>query len=171
MGNFSHLCCFARFPIEFYLLYTFFELPKIPMIRSFTYSFLGLKKTIVDVKSWASDTFGNCELGDKRRTARVVKTAQNLASNVGTSIASASPDVSHLQGSYRLIRNKNVSADAITQSGFEATARAAFDLCSVLLFRSDCSNKYYLRRSLLLQRHSLIRPVASLGNHNLYLNL
>ena len=110
---------------------------------------------IVDLNDWANDTFGNCELGDKRRTARVVKTAQNLASNVGSSIASASPDVSHLEGSYRLIRNKNVSADAIAESGFKATARAASEYDELLALEDTTSLNY---------QHSVVEDLGHVGN-------
>ncbi|MHA7848182.1 IS4 family transposase [Serratia sp. D1N4] len=78
-----------------------------------------------DCYSWANDTFGLAQLGDYRRTQRLVKFTASLAKNTGLSIVKSSQTTAEVEGVYRLIRNPNVSPDAIAEAGFNATAMAA----------------------------------------------
>jgi len=86
-----------------------------------------------DAGVWAASLFGGCELGDARRTRRLVQTVSLLASRVGASPLKASAgDSAASEGAYRLIRNEAVEASAIAAGGFEATVRAARE-CGTLL--------------------------------------
>jgi hypothetical protein len=90
-----------------------------------------------DAMSWAACLFGGCELGDARRTRRLVKTVGLLATQVGASPLRASGgDGAASEGAYRLIRNEAVEASAIAAGGFEATVRAARE-CGTLLAVED----------------------------------
>jgi len=40
-----------------------------------------------DAADWAQQTFGDCELGDKRRTKRLVDIGMRMASQVGSSLS------------------------------------------------------------------------------------
>lgn len=91
---------------------------------------------------WAHFTFKHCDLGDKRRTQRLIKIATNMVNHAGRSMVKSSPDPSHIEGSYRLIRNENVSADAIAEGGFVATAELAQDY-EVLLALEDTTSLSY----------------------------
>ena len=58
--------------------------------------------TGLDADHWANQEFGRAELGDRRRTARLVKSVRLMANTVGTpSTASPKRDSAALQGYYR----------------------------------------------------------------------
>jgi hypothetical protein len=79
-----------------------------------------------DATRWAHENFGGCDLGDKRRGARLVRVAGDLARHAGSSLLKACDgDGATAEGLYRLLRNEDVSAAAIAEGGFEATARRA----------------------------------------------
>jgi hypothetical protein len=78
-----------------------------------------------DCYSWANETFGLAQLGDYRRTQRLVHLTASLAKKTGLSIVKSSQSTAEVEGAYRLIRNPNVSPDAIADAGFKATAKAA----------------------------------------------
>src|ERR1700733_5361539 len=79
-----------------------------------------------EVVQWAQEHFGQAELGDKRRTRRLVQVAARLGRGEGTSVARAmGAEPSAVEGAYRLVRNPEVRPEAIGEAGFAATARAA----------------------------------------------
>ncbi|HCM1915985.1 TPA: IS4 family transposase [Salmonella enterica subsp. salamae serovar 28:r:e,n,z15] len=78
-----------------------------------------------DSYSWANDIFGSAEVGDLRRTRRLVTLASSLAQHTGLSIVQSSHSTAEVEGAYRLMRNPAVLPDAIADAGFTATARAA----------------------------------------------
>lgn len=81
---------------------------------------------ITDAEEWAIELFGDSELGDPRRTSRLVKLASNYAKNIGSStVASCSGDESEVESSYRFLRNDAVKPAAIREGGFNSTARLA----------------------------------------------
>lgn len=60
----------------------------------------------LDADTWATQEFGSAELGHRRRTARLVKNAELMASTVGTPItASPERDPAAVQGYYRFFAN------------------------------------------------------------------
>ncbi|PCI61186.1 MAG: hypothetical protein COB35_07280 [Gammaproteobacteria bacterium] len=59
----------------------------------------------MDTAKWANKQFGHAELGDKRRTKRLVKITTDLAKNAGKSLVKASKDDASIEGAYRFIRN------------------------------------------------------------------
>lgn len=73
---------------------------------------------------WAEATFGDCDLGDVRRTRRLVKVGAQLAAHAGQAPVSACRgDTTACEGAYRLLRNDGVKPEAIAEGGFQATAR------------------------------------------------
>lgn len=74
-----------------------------------------------DPKQWAENIFGTTELGDPRRTNRLVKLAGDFAENRGLSVVKASGDPASIEGAYRFIRNDSIQADAIALAGFKQT--------------------------------------------------
>lgn len=81
---------------------------------------------MADAQAWAEETFGNCDLGDKRRTKRVVDIGKRMASRLGVSLSkSCDGEAGALLGGYRLLRNEAVKPAAIREGGFAATARQA----------------------------------------------
>ncbi|EJC3639528.1 hypothetical protein MYX88_004671 [Salmonella enterica] len=69
--------------------------------------------------------FESTELGDLRRTRRLVTLASSLAQHTGLSVVQSSHSTAEVEGASRLIRNSAVLPDAIADAGFAATTRAA----------------------------------------------
>ena len=67
-----------------------------------------------DAQQWAEGVVGRCELGDKRRTRRLVTMVAHLASHVGSSpYAAFRGDEAGIEGAYRLLRNDAVEPEAV----------------------------------------------------------
>ena len=104
---------------------------------------------------WAELTFGSANLGDNRRTTRLVKVAADLSAHAGSSLAaSCEGNLASVEGAYRLIENESVEAEAIAESGFQATTCVA--KCSnLLLALEDTTTLGY--------RHSVRSELGGLG--------
>ncbi|AWB66159.1 hypothetical protein C2869_16560 [Saccharobesus litoralis] len=72
-------------------------------------------------EEWANSIFGNAELGDSRRTDRLVKFTTDMANHAGNSVVSASEYPASVEAAYRLIRNHAVRPEHIALSGFKFT--------------------------------------------------
>lgn len=83
-------------------------------------SLLGKEMFIKNTEQWAEELFGNAELGDNRRTKRLVKLSSQMATHTGTSVVQAAGDTASIEGAYRFIRNQAVQASDIAQAGFDA---------------------------------------------------
>ena len=75
---------------------------------------------IKDTDDWAEELFGKADLGDNRRTKRLVKLSSQMATHTGMSVVQAAGDSASIEGAYRFIRNQAVQASDIAQAGFEA---------------------------------------------------
>jgi hypothetical protein len=90
-----------------------------------------------DAQKWAQQTFGGCELGDKRRAGRLVEVEGRLSSNVGEVLSSVCRgDSAANEGAYRWVRNAAVESEAIASGGYLSTARDALE-CEELLAAED----------------------------------
>ena len=67
-----------------------------------------------DCGAWADEQFGTCELKDRRRTARLVKFAEQVAQKPDASTPTQAEEWSDTKGAYRLMDNQHVSFEAIT---------------------------------------------------------
>ena len=54
---------------------------------------------------WAEQQFGQSDLGDPRRTARLVKLASTLANEPGKPLVNITQSPADMEGAYRFIRN------------------------------------------------------------------
>lgn len=82
--------------------------------------------SISDARDFAKQTFGEADLGDARRTQRLVDAAAALASHPGASIpAACENDPARMEGFYKLLRNDEVCPQDIRKAAFDATALAA----------------------------------------------
>lgn len=96
-----------------------------------------------DTRSWSETMFGGCELGDKRRTRRLVTKAASLASHVGSSrYATCRGDEAASEEAYRLLRNDAVEPEAIAEGAFDATARAASSYAELLAVEDSTTLGY-----------------------------
>ena len=73
---------------------------------------------------WAQAEFGFAQLGDQRRTKRLVKVAQSLAANPGGTLPQAFPHWDELKAAYRLFEQRGVSFEAILRPHWERTQAA-----------------------------------------------
>jgi hypothetical protein len=112
---------------------------------------------VTEPEEWAQETFGECELGDKRRRARLVRMAGDLARHAGASLLkSCDGDEAAAEGMYRLLRNEEVEPGAIAEGGFQATVSRAGS-CSVLLAVEDSTSLVY--------RHSVAEELGATSSN------
>lgn len=76
---------------------------------------------MLSTQQWAQDNFGNCQLGDKRRTDRLVQISAQILSRPSGSFPEQLPQWKDLKSAYRLFDAQQVTAEAITGPHFEAT--------------------------------------------------
>lgn len=71
--------------------------------------------------NWAVNEFADADLGDLRRTQRLVQLAHTLAQNPGASLPEACGSPAMLKGAYRFFENDDIEPDDIVQSHIDAT--------------------------------------------------
>lgn len=86
-------------------------------------------KELENAEKWAVGTFGAAELGDPRRTDRLVKVAVGLGENPSVSLPRSMRNWADTQGAYRFLNNEAVSHEQImmphwTQTRLEAEQRS-----------------------------------------------
>lgn len=102
-----------------------------------------MSNVISDAQTWSEMVFGQAELGDPRRTRRLVKVGEMLATHTGCSALTASEGDSALcEGAYRLFRNTEIKAEAIAESGFGATAARVGDYETLLAVEDTTTLSY-----------------------------
>lgn len=110
----------------------------------------------VDTVAWSEVTFGDCVLGDARRTRRLVKVGAQLAAHAGQAPSRACRgDAAANEGAYRLLRNEHIAPEAVAAGGFEATARAAAKSAGDLLAVEDSTTLSY--------RHQVAEALGDVG--------
>lgn len=72
-------------------------------------------------QQWASDNFSQCDLGDKRRTNRLVTLASSVLSHPSGSFPDQMPKWKDLKACYRLLGRPEVTHEAITAQHFSQT--------------------------------------------------
>lgn len=77
------------------------------------------------VSEWAQLNFGSCDLGDKRRTNRLVKVAEEIANNPSASLPSQIERWSDLKAAYRLFDREEVTFEAIASPHWQLTRQRA----------------------------------------------
>ncbi len=98
---------------------------------------------LTEAAAWAEQTFGACDLGDERRTKRLVDIGERMASQMGHSLSKCCEgDGAALLGGYRLLRNDEVKPEAIREGGFAATARQAQEHALLLAVEDTTSVSY-----------------------------
>lgn len=74
-----------------------------------------------DNDRWVATQFGECELGDKRRTKRLLKVAENMLVSPEKSLPQQSAKWSDLKAAYRLFDKETVTFQAIAQPHWQQT--------------------------------------------------
>ncbi len=96
-----------------------------------------------NAQQWSEKVFGQAELGDTRRTQRLVTVGSMLANHTGRSALAASEGNSALsEGAYRLFRNDAIDVEAIAESGFAATVKSVADYPELLAVEDTTTLSY-----------------------------
>ena len=83
--------------------------------------------------AWAEEEFSDCELGDQRRTARLMSVAACAFERPNGKVSAVFGVEREREGAYDLLENPHVSADEIMASVARATARRADDSSFVVV--------------------------------------
>lgn len=75
----------------------------------------------LDTQKWSQQQFGECALGDERRTRRLVKFAAQVAADPDAGTPGQTEHWSDLKGAYRLIDNEQVTFDAVAGPHWQQT--------------------------------------------------
>ena len=78
-----------------------------------------------ELAPWAQENFGTCDLGDARRTRRVVKLAQQMAEHPDGSTPDQTETWADLKAAYRLVDQDDVTFTALASPHWELTRRRA----------------------------------------------
>lgn len=73
--------------------------------------------------TWAEEEFGDADLGDVRRNARLVQLASTLGAHPTASLPEATDDPASLKAAYRFFDNDHVRAEAMLESHVQSTFR------------------------------------------------
>lgn len=99
-------------------------------------------------EKWAVRTFGLAELGDLRRTDRLVQLAAALARNPQASLPASLRGETETVGAYRLLNNAALTPEAIQMPHFMQTRKAAATRSQVLLIGDTTEGNFTRHRSL-----------------------
>lgn len=97
---------------------------------------------IKDPQKWANHLFSSANLGDARRTKRLVTLSHDMACKTGSSIVKASGSSASIEGAYRFLRNDKIKADDIAQAAFESL-ESDLDNSNTILALEDTTTLNY----------------------------
>lgn len=78
---------------------------------------------MMEPTAWAAEQFGSVDLGDVRRTTRLVRVAASAAMAPAGTVTAVFTDDAERQGAYDLLESKHVDPDALERGVGEALAR------------------------------------------------
>lgn len=84
---------------------------------------MGMRRESGDQAAWAQEEFGQAELGDSRRTARVVKMARRAVQSPGGKISDVFRRDRDQQGAYDFLENGTIDEGVLTKAQGQAAAR------------------------------------------------
>ena len=77
----------------------------------------------MDTKVWAEEQFGQCDLQDRRRTARLVRLAEEVLRHPAGSLPEQTENMADLKAAYRLFDCTDVTFERIAGPHWEQTRR------------------------------------------------
>lgn len=102
----------------------------------------------LDERNWAKRMFGGAQLGDSRRTARLVLCAGLQARQAGdSSLATCGGDTAVAEGLYRLMNSEHFDTSAITRAGCLATVASLPETGDILAIQDTTTLSYAKRLS------------------------
>src|SRR5689334_7368258 len=84
---------------------------------------------------WAGDEFGSADLGDRRRTRRLVRLAAQMAANSSGTIPQQTGTAADMKAAYRLFAEEEVTHQAVCSPHFARTRELAGALPMVFLLQ------------------------------------
>jgi hypothetical protein len=90
-------------------------------------------KTLQNAEAWAVETLGTAELGDVRRTDRLVKIASALGENPSVSLPTSMPNWADMHAAYQFLGNPAISHEQIMATHFAAIYQESSHRSQVLL--------------------------------------
>jgi hypothetical protein len=98
-------------------------------------------------RSWAKEIFSGAQLGDRRKTQRLVKIASNTMQSPGTSfVASCNGSLAQIEGTYRWLENESIDHEEIIDAGCRSSARWMDETEGDILAAADTSKLRYSHR-------------------------
>ena len=95
-------------------------------------------RKLTDPLAWAQETFGGAQLGDPRRTRRLVRVAAQVAADPQGSLPrEMGGDCAALRAAYRLVRADGVTHEAISQPVWQQTHQQVEQEPAVVLLVHD----------------------------------
>lgn len=80
-----------------------------------------MESSMMHTRKWAEEQFGSCQLGDRRRSQRLVEMASQVAENPSASFPGQCECWSDLKAAYRLFDVPEVTFEAVAGPHWEAT--------------------------------------------------
>lgn len=94
---------------------------------------------IPDAEGWATEQWGDVDLGDARLEARSIRIAGRLAQAPAASLPMQIGDPADLKATYRLLHNENVTFQALSTPHWKATRQTA-QVTPLVLFVQDITH-------------------------------
>jgi len=76
---------------------------------------------VLDNDQWIDSQFASCQLGDQRRTQRLLKVSSQMLNSPDQSLPKQNPLWADLKGAYRLFQNDRVTFDAVASQHWQQT--------------------------------------------------
>jgi len=76
-----------------------------------------------ELQDWAQEEFGHAELGDRRRTRRLVDMAAGAARQPAGTVTAVFQDSAEREGAFRLLESDRVAVDPIAEASHQATLK------------------------------------------------
>ena len=114
-----------------------------------------MRQVATDI-NWAVNEFADAELGDERRTTRLVELAHVLGQHPTAALPEACGDGGMLKAAYRFFDNASIAPQDLWQSHVEATSRR-FAAVPVVLAVQDTTEVNW-------SRHPATQGVGPLGH-------
>lgn len=108
---------------------------------------------------WAEENFGAAELGDKRRTRRLVKSAIRAAQLPGGSLPQMMQDPAALDGFYRLVNQEDVTHASVIAAHTQRTRQLMSGWHNTVLILKDITELDF-------STHKSLKKIGQIGNGN-----
>src|SRR5512138_3099425 len=112
--------------------------------------------TFSSPEAWAQNEFEFAQLGDPRRTKRLVKIATKLAANPGGTLPAAFPDWAELKAAYRFMGQRGVSYESVIAPHCQRTLEACRQPGEYLLLEDTSETDY--------SKHPVAQELGYIGN-------